>query len=81
MRPALLDLGSDDHSMGITGGVIEGLTDDHMHLGPLGRVMSVQQCVPLFIVDSWPNPEDGVVAVRLFELRIADIPSFYDGIV
>jgi hypothetical protein len=84
VRPALLDLGAGEEGVGTAGvdrGVLAGLADDWVHVGPLGVVKMVQQCTTLFIVDQWPGAGDGVLAVRRFELRIADVESFSDGIV
>ena len=39
------------------------------------------RCTPLLIADSWgDDKQGGVMAVRRFELRIADAPSFNDGV-
>ena len=83
-RPALLELVSGPQAIGIAcadGGALEGLVDDAMHLKNLGMEKMLHQFASLFIVDSWANPQEGVLAVRRFELRIAAVPSYNDGLI
>ena len=84
VRPALLDLGSGSRGVGVAGverGFLAGVADDFTHFGPLGIIKMLQQIATLFIIDSWPVAAAGVKAVRLFEMRIAENPSFSDGVV
>ena len=83
-RPALLNLGSGPSGIGAAGlrrGFLVGVADDWTHFGPLGIVKMCEQLATLFIIDCWPTAAAGVLAVRRFELRIAENESFSDGVV
>ena len=83
-RPALLNLGSGPSGIGAAGlhrGFLVGMADDWTHFGPLGIIKMCQQLATLFIIDCWPTAAAGVLAVRRFELRIAENESFSDGVV
>ena len=85
VRPALLNLGSGATSgIGVAGlprGFLTGVTDDWVHMGPLGIISLCQQLTNMLIIDSWPTRAQGSLAVRLFELRIAGADPFSDGII
>ncbi len=83
VRPSLLDLGSGSSGVGVASSPEEGFMDgvvlDSMHVGPLGILKRFQECTALCIADNQKRGF-GTLAVRLFELRMAQCPSFNDGI-
>ena len=84
VRPALLNLGSDDFGVGaacLECGFLAGVPSDYMHTGRLGIQKMVVQCLIRFIIDAWHSPAAGALAVRRLELRIAHQESFRDGVV
>jgi hypothetical protein len=83
VEPALLRLGDGDSGVGVAGtsrGFLDGMHDDYMHFGPLGIIKMLQTLTSLYIIDCWGTKAQGQAAVRLFELRLGDVPSFSDGI-
>jgi hypothetical protein len=85
VRPSILNLGEGSLGIGVAStpeGVIGGIATDFMHLSSLGIEKMVLRCTPLLIIDSWGGEShaNGIAAVRRFELRIADAPSFNDGV-
>ena len=83
VRPALLKLGSGSAGVGAASGpegFMSAIVLDSLHQGPLGIQKRLQDCTALAIVDNHLTKGAGAQAVRLFELRMAQVPSFNDGI-
>lgn len=84
VRPALLNLGEGAAGIGAAGlprGVFTAVADDFTHVASLGIVKMTEVTATKLIVDLWPTRPEGVLAVRLLELRVAEMESFSDGIV